>query len=98
MKDLTEPYKSNFGLILLQDSQVYKYIDKLEDFVKLYHHYVHRMIGMRPAEVSEKDRDRIMARLNRHNLHRPRKLSVFGKIARISKIKESFEKRCAQLE
>ena len=31
------------------------YIDKLQDFVKSYNHSVHRMIGIRPADVREED-------------------------------------------
>ena len=47
---------------------------------------------MRPTDIREEDQDRIWARLYGTNLHRPRKPSVVGKIARIRKIKGLFEK------
>ena len=68
------------------------YINKLQDFFKSYNHSIHRMIGMRPSDVREVDQDRIWARLIERNLARPRKPSVVGKTARISKIKGLFEK------
>ena len=68
------------------------YIDKLEDFVKSYNHSVHRMIGMRPADVKENDQDRIWAKLYGNNIHMPQKQSSVGRFARISKIKGVFEK------
>ena len=66
------------------------YIDKLEDFVKSYNHSVHRMIGMRPADVKEKDQDRIWAKLYGNNMHRSQKQSPVGRFARISKVKGGF--------
>ena len=51
------------------------------------------MIGMRPSDVTEQDQDRILAKLYGNNLPSPRKPSVVGKMARISKIKGLFEKR-----
>ena len=68
------------------------FIDKLQDFIKSYNHSVHRMIGMRPADVREVDQDRVWAWLYGNNLHRPRKPSVVGKMAKISKIMGLFEK------
>ena len=68
------------------------YIDKLRDFVNSYNPSVHRMIGMRPADVREKDQYRLWATLYGNNLHKPRKPSVVGKIGRISKTNGMFEK------
>ena len=62
------------------------YIDKLEDFVKSSNHSLHRMFGMRPADVIEKDQDRILEKLY-GNMPRPKKHSAVGKLARISKVK-----------
>ena len=69
------------------------YIDKLQVFVKSYNHSVHRMIDMRPADVTAEDHDRIWARLDGNNLHRPRRPSVVGKIARIRKNKGIVSQR-----
>ena len=68
------------------------YIAKLQDFVKSYNHSVHRIIGMRAAEVRAKFQDRLWAKLYGTILHKHRKASDVGKIARISKIKGFFEK------
>ena len=75
-----------------KQTNIYLNIDRLQDFVKSYHHSIHRRIGMRPSDGREEDQDRISAKLYGNNLDRPRKPSLVGKIARISKIKGLFEK------
>ena len=59
--------------------------------MKSYNHSVHRMIGMRPADVKEKDQDLIWANLYGNNMYRSKKQTTVGRLAKISKIKVVFE-------
>ena len=71
----------------------YKWIDVLPDVVHSYNHRKHRMIGKRPADITERNAMEIWLRLhgNRQRGKMPRDIRV-GDRVRISKVKSVFEK------
>ena len=76
--------KTKIGTYFTAVGMTNVYIDKLEMFVKSSNHWVHRMIGMRPADVRTKDQDGICAKLYGNYMPIPKKQSPVGGLARIS--------------